>query len=94
MRDHLLALIGESVGNYDLEILELDFLRHVVHFPRSGELREQQEMITSFIHEIRDLIRKSGKRVELLPRVPNSPASVRSEYDGVLVVRNVELEIL
>ena len=76
VREHYLGLIGEIVTGYDLEVLELDFLRFPCYFPRS-EFERHCEIMTDFIREVRRLIDGSGKRIALIPRVAAVPAAAR-----------------
>jgi hypothetical protein len=74
VRDHYLALIRELVHEYDLDVLELDFLRFSSYFPRD-QFDRHCEIMTGFIREVHALLAGSGRRVQLLARVAATPAS-------------------
>lgn len=74
VRQHYLALIRELVTAYDFDVLELDFLRFHCYFPRADFARHAGIM-TGFVREVRSLIRASGRRLALIPRVAVTPAS-------------------
>ena len=74
VRDHYLALIRELVQDYDLDVLELDFLRFSSYFPRD-EFDRHCDIMTGFIREVHALLADSGRPVALMARVPATPAS-------------------
>jgi hypothetical protein len=74
VHEHFLALIRELVGRYDVEVLELDFLRFHCYFPRNDFARHAAIM-TGFIRSVRQVLGASGRKVALMARVPASPAA-------------------
>jgi hypothetical protein len=73
-RGHKLALIRELCEMYDLDGLELDFMRHTSYF-RLDETssEERREIITQFVADVREALdanARSGKRPWLCARVP------------------------
>ncbi len=74
VRAHYLALIRELVTQYEFEVLELDFLRFQCYFPREDFARHAGIM-TGFLRDVRALLAASGRKIELIPRVPTSPAA-------------------
>ena len=74
VREHKLALIAELCRNYDIEGLELDFMRHARYF-RLNETTAQRrvEIMTGFVARVRqtlDQTAKPGQRRWLCVRVP------------------------
>lgn len=72
VREHYLRLIREIVEGYDLEMLELDFLRFTSYFPRRDFALHCATM-TEFVREVRRLT--AARKIALVPRVATSPAA-------------------
>ena len=73
VREHYLALIREVAEEYDVEILELDFLRFPSFFDRKSAADNCRTM-TDFIGQVRTTLDSAGRRINLIPRVPCLPA--------------------
>lgn len=75
VRDHYRALIGETLERYDLDGLELDFLREPYLFSKGRE-QEGRQVLTGWLRDIRILVDAAAKRrghpVSLGVRVPSS----------------------
>jgi hypothetical protein len=76
VRAHLLAIMREIVEQYDVDGLELNFVRSAKHFPRH-QGREKAPILTAYLGEIRKTLdaaaKKRGiKRLTLGVRVPES----------------------
>ncbi len=73
VRARVLGFIAE-VCAYEIDGLELDFLRHFRLFnPNTTTLEQRREIVTAFMKEVRSLLDKSqkdGKRRHLSVRVP------------------------
>ena len=74
VREHRLAIMREQVEEYDLDGLELDFLRHAPFFDRE-RARENAPLMTRFVGKIRNVInevarQKNRTRPILGARVP------------------------
>ncbi|MCE9591599.1 MAG: hypothetical protein K8S99_13870 [Planctomycetes bacterium] len=87
VRDHALAFIGELFERYDMDGLELDWMRFVYHF-QPGREREGGKMLTRFLRTVRGMAdaagRKRGHRIQLAARLPAQPQTARSlGLDGV-----------
>lgn len=79
VREHRLKIMREIVEDYDVDGLELNFVRWAKHFPRDKG-REKAHTMTSFIGQIRELLdntakKKSRKSMTLGVRVPESIAA-------------------
>ncbi len=74
VRERAMSLVRELVENYDVEVLELDFMRFAYYFDRFN-IAEHCEIITSFLREVREMISASGRKVTLIPRVASSPGA-------------------
>lgn len=61
VRDHRFAIMREIVENYDVDGLELNFVRWAKHFPRD-EGREKAPIMTEFVGRIRDLLDATAKK--------------------------------
>jgi len=74
VRAHKFALLQELCENYDLDGLELDFMRFYSFFPRDKTTSEQRrEIMTGFVREVRALLdrtARNGKRRWLCARLP------------------------
>ncbi|MBL9142519.1 MAG: hypothetical protein JNM99_02455 [Verrucomicrobiaceae bacterium] len=74
VRAQKLSLIRELCENYDIDGLELDFLRFYSFFRLDETTREQRcAVITAFVREVRDLVdrtQREGRRRWLCARVP------------------------
>ena len=57
-----MKLIAEMIDDYDIDVLDLDFLRNVQCFPGDGKVEEHCEIMTSFIQRFHERIGKSKKR--------------------------------
>ena len=81
VREHYLALIGELVNDYDVEVVELDFLRFTAYFDREELLHHRQTM-TGFMVQVRDLLNRTGRQIALIPRVAATPgAALEQGFD-------------
>jgi len=76
VRDHYLALIKETFERYDIDGLELDFLREPYLFSK-GKEQEGRRILTDWLRGIRALADAAAKRrghaVKLGVRVPSCP---------------------
>ena len=76
VRDHYKALIAETLERYDLDGLELDFLRDPYLFSK-GKEQEGRQILTEWLRGIRTLANDAAKRcghtVKLGVRVPSCP---------------------
>jgi hypothetical protein len=76
VRNHYLALVNELLERYDLDGLELDFLREPYLFSK-GQEQEGRRVLTGWVREIRALADAAAKRlghaVRLGVRVPSDP---------------------
>ena len=76
VRDHYRALIVETLQRYDLDGLELDFLREPYLFSK-GKEQEGRQILTDWLRGIRALADDAAKRrghvVKLGVRVPSCP---------------------
>ncbi|HEY3899853.1 MAG TPA: hypothetical protein VGM54_14635 [Chthoniobacter sp.] len=74
VRARKFALLRELCANYDLDGLELDFMRFYSFFPRDKTTSEERRAVmTGFIQEVRALLDRTareGKRRWLCVRVP------------------------
>lgn len=80
VRDHYMALIREVCRRYDMDGLELDFMRFVRYF-RPGHEQEGAELMNAFVADVRRVVEASAQRVghkiELGVRVPTRPQTAR-----------------
>jgi hypothetical protein len=79
VREHYLDIVREACRRYDLDGIELDWLRYAELF-RRGEV--DVATITAFVAQARSILDDSAKRrghpLRLVARVPDSPADARS----------------
>lgn len=76
VREHRLAIMREIAEGYDVDGLELNFVRWAKHFPRDKG-REKAPILTTYLGEIRKMLDKAGRKRNLKPlmlgvRVPES----------------------
>ncbi len=76
VRDHYRSLIVETLARYDLDGLELDFLREPYLFSK-GKEQQGRQLLTAWLRQIRQLVEEAARRrghpVKLGVRVPSSP---------------------
>lgn len=76
VRDHYKALIVETLQRYDVDGLELDFMREPYVFSK-GEEQEGARLLTAWMREVRgladDAAKRRGHAVKLGVRVPSWP---------------------
>ncbi|MFH1008254.1 MAG: hypothetical protein V1800_12265 [Candidatus Latescibacterota bacterium] len=85
VRDHRFAIIQEAAEGYEIEGIELDWMRWGVMFPK-GEEREKSPILTEFVRRIRKMLdrvaREKGKdRLLLGTRV--APTVAATEEMGI-----------
>jgi hypothetical protein len=79
VRSHRLAIMKEIVENYDVDGLELNFVRWAKHFPRN-QGREKAHILTSYMGELQEVMQAAARRrgrdsLTLGIRVPESLAA-------------------
>lgn len=79
VREHRLGIMREIAEDYDVDGLELNFVRWAKHFPRDKG-REKAPIMTAFVGQIREMLdtaaKKRGRgRLTLGVRVPESIAA-------------------
>jgi hypothetical protein len=78
VRAYSLALMKETIENYDLDGLDIDFCRWPVLF-REGEAANGATHVTGIVRRVRGMLddkaRKAGRRLHLSVRVPGSLAN-------------------
>ena len=76
VREHYMKLVREVCSRYDLDGLELDYLRFWLYF-RPGREHEGAKLMTAFVEQAREATEGAAKRlghpVELAVRVPTRP---------------------
>ncbi len=75
VRDYYFSLLNELVDNYDIDGLELDFMRSPIYFHKNN-LADGIIVMTGFVRKIRNMLDEYGakrnKRLSLCVRVPNT----------------------
>ena len=76
VRQHYLAIIEEVLQRYDVDGVELDWMRFAYHF-KPDEARQKCPILTEFMRKARELTRQASKRlghpVQISVRVPATP---------------------
>jgi hypothetical protein len=83
-RAYKLSLIKEILSQYDLDGLELDFMRYPADFPPGTPLSEKVSVMTGFVREVRaalDQTAHNGKRRWLMIRVPGYRVDPVKHFD-------------
>ncbi len=74
VRDYKFSLISEICRNYDIDGLELDFMRHACYFnSQDTTARQRIEIMTVFVKRVKELLNKTsrdGRQRFLCVRVP------------------------
>ncbi len=80
VRAHHMALVRELLERYDIDGLELDWMRFGFHF-RPGQEGPGAELLTGFMREVRKLAdargRRRGRKILLGARVPSRPHTAK-----------------
>lgn len=100
VRDYLLAIIDDVLARYDLDGIEIDYLRNPLFFrpTREGKpvTNEQVKILTGFQRRIRDLAYKHGNRrgrpILVATRVPVTKRMCR--YVGIDIEQWLKEELL
>ena len=97
-REHIYAMAAELVDGYDIDLLELDFIRFTVLF-RRAEAYAQRHVLTAFVRRLRELCRAAGQRrgrpLYLSARVPDSAElGLRAGIDTEAWLREGLLDLL
>ena len=75
-RARFLSIVNEACRRYDVEGIELDWLRHPFFFP-DGQERAHIPVMNAFVRQVRNAInehaRRRGRPILLAVRVPDSP---------------------
>jgi uncharacterized lipoprotein YddW (UPF0748 family) len=98
VRDHYLALIGEILNKFDMDGLELDFMRHGYYF-RPEETHGGRRVMTEFVREVRRLSDRASRRlrkpVPIAVRVPSTPwISAQRGLDAVAWARSGLVDLI
>lgn len=98
VRQHYLRLIAEVLQRYDVDGLELDWMRTPYNF-ESGELDRGREILTRFVRDVRRQTQaaaiRRGHAVRLAARVPGTPEFARDMgFDAVAWARAGLLDVL
>lgn len=76
VRDNMMSLIREVCDRFDVDGLELDWVRFPTYF-RQGEEAKQSKVLTQWIAEVREVVRAAEKKrhhsIYLTSRVPARP---------------------
>lgn len=80
VRDHYLALITELVNRYDVDGVELDWMRDTSYF-KPGQEEEGRTLLSAFVQQVREILkRREGavrRRIRLGVRVPSRPQTAK-----------------
>lgn len=71
VRDYQFAFIEELCSRYDIDGLELDFLRFPYFFRQSAPFAEKAAIMTEFIRGIRTMLTRGRKDIPICARVHN-----------------------
>ena len=98
IQQNLLAWVGETLTRYDLDGIEMDWMRFGYHF-RPGFEPEGREILTAMHRSIRQMADEAAKRlghpVKVSARVPGRPEDAfELGYDPVRWVREKLVDIL
>lgn len=100
VREYRMALLREICENYEIDGLELDFMRAYAYFnPARTPVAERRTIMAEFVHGVRQLLdrtARNGKHRWLCVRIPGYPAAydeagidLKSWCDGGVDMVNV-----
>lgn len=98
VREHYMKLVIEVLQRYDVDGLELDWIRTPNNF-NADELERGREILTDFVRDVRKQTQAAGKRlghpVRLAVRVPDMPDfSLGKGFDAVAWAKEGLLDML
>ncbi len=98
VQEYHLLLIREYLDRYDMDGLELDWMRFGSHF-RPGHEAEGARILTEFMREVRTLTRKwsrkRGHPIQVAARVPTTPEIARGlGMDGIAWAKEGLVDVL
>lgn len=98
VRQHYLRLLDEVLQRYDVDGLELDWMRTPYNFD-AQELDRGREILTDFMRDVRRRTQTAAERrghpVRLAARVPSTPEFARGMgFDAVLWAKTGLLDVL
>lgn len=98
VREHYLALIRELLSKYEMQGLELDFMRHG-HYFRPEKIHEGRRIMTAFVAEVRklatDAAKRSGRRLQIAVRVPGTPwIAAQRGLDAVAWAKQGDVDLI
>jgi len=98
VQEHYFKLVREVLNRYDLDGLELDWMRFVVHF-RPGRELEGGKVITAWMQQVKAECAKAEQRwghpIKLGARVPTRPETARRlGLDGVAWAKEGLIDLL
>ena len=98
VREYTCGFAQELVSNYDLDLLELDYIRFPFHFPQD-ERYAQRHVMTAVVRRIRQYCDAAGKSrgrpVRLSVRVPDTiDLALRCGYDVAHWLRSGLLDMI
>jgi hypothetical protein len=76
VRSHFMGIVAEAIDRYDMDCLELDFMRNPNCF-KPGHEEAGLKILTEFNREVRNMLHKAetkrGHAIKLAIRVPSTP---------------------
>ena len=78
VRDYHFGFIRELCERYDIDGLELDFLRFPWYFPRTMPFSEKAPIMTGYVKRVRNMLDELGKDIPICVRVFNRPDLVKA----------------
>ena len=89
VRAHVLTFLYELLTGYDIDGLELDFLRHFSYFPEDVPMGKRSRIMTEFVRKVRhllDVTARDGEYRRLMLRIPG--------YENVHAELGIDVEAL
>ena len=68
VRAHRLQILREMATNYDIDGVELDWMRWCRHFP-AGRQRDHVDVLTEFVRQVREMLDEVGRRKGVEPMI-------------------------
>lgn len=105
VRDFYFSLLEELTRLYDIDGIELDFLRSAVYF-RPEEIQAGTPIMTEFVRSVKDMLedygKARGKKLQLCVRVPHTVEMCRAigldvekwDGDGIVDMINISTHFI
>lgn len=98
VRDYTFAQVAEMLERWDVDGIELDWMRSPLQF-RKGHERSDAHFLTEFMRRVRRRVqeesKKRGRKIRIAVRLPRSPQlAVKAGYDADIWLREGLMDLI